>query len=208
MHPLEIPVYLQIWDDQEKCYHQGKKTNSYRLVPCGKCIACRERLQADWIFRLKQEQRSSKQCLFVTFTYDPDHVHFTPSGFTTCCKRDIQLYIKRLRKALPARSLRYLVCSEYGSTTLRAHYHALLFNYSDLDIRDIVEGCWELGFVSIGTVTDSSIAYTTKYIFKNGKCPSDAEKPFALYSTRPALGQPYVEDQAVQRFHDNHPYVG
>lgn len=186
------PIYVR-----NKNFVRGESmTDMYKLVPCGKCVVCRQKNQKDWIFRLQAEQHNCPQCIFVTYTYDDDHVRLK-NGVPTVCKRDMQLYLKRLRKRFPAGTLRYFLVSEYGSKTHRPHYHAILFNYSNLDLRDFVDLDWQNGFVDIGTVTDASIAYTLKYCLKGSEVPPGAENTFTLSSRRPGIGFCYLEDSAT-----------
>lgn len=44
--------------------------------------------------------------------------------------RPFQLFMKRLRKKLHGRTVRYLMCGEYGEHTHRPHYHVILFGFS------------------------------------------------------------------------------
>ena len=93
------------------------------VVPCGKCPACLANQRSEWIFRLQQEYLVSSFSIFVTLTYDDEHV---PLDFSVN-KRDVQLFHKRLRKHFPSADLRYYLVSEYGDHTFRPHYHGLYF---------------------------------------------------------------------------------
>ena len=79
-----------------------KKGQSHYLedvkVGCGKCPACKIRRVQDWVFRLRQEEKSSFSSYFVTLTYGPMYIPITKNGFMTLVKKDLQLYFKRLRK--------------------------------------------------------------------------------------------------------------
>ena len=44
-------------------------------APCGQCINCKQRLRTQWAFRLEQEQKRSNSCLFITLTYDDEHLY-------------------------------------------------------------------------------------------------------------------------------------
>lgn len=50
-----------------------------RYVPCGACPECLAQRQNDWFVRsyqqLRATQASGGKCLFLTFTYDEEHVH-------------------------------------------------------------------------------------------------------------------------------------
>jgi hypothetical protein len=54
--------------------------------------------------------------------------------FASCCKKDIQNFLKRLRFNIAklygkeeSKRIRYYIASEYGPTTLRPHYHGIIF---------------------------------------------------------------------------------
>lgn len=207
LHPLEVPIKVN-----------GVKTNSYQVVPCGRCLACKEKRQQEWIFRLEEEFKRAKFSYFVTFTYDNDHPPIKPYpnlAFREDCletyvlsvnKRDPQTYLKRLRKRLPAGSLRYFLVSEYGSKTHRPHYHGIFFYSGEFDIADLFSLDWHHGFIQVGSVTTASITYTTKYLFKESYVPPYAEKCFALSSKRPAIGLCYLQDNTSE-YHVTHPYL-
>ena len=77
---------------------------------------------------------------FVTLTYsdegiahldrciDPETGEIGAGPLRSLNKRDIQLFMKRLRKRTGAK-IRYLQCGEYGSKTQRPHHHVLLFGF-------------------------------------------------------------------------------
>lgn len=208
LHPLEVPVYAD-----------GKKTRQFHLVPCGKCYACCRTRQLDWMFRLNLERKKCVECVFLTLTYDDSNVPTVTDPASgslsqTLRKEDLQKYFKRLRKRYPPKSIRYLACGEYGSRTLRPHYHAIIFRNSvdgepepDFKLEESVQMDWPFGFVSVGSVTDASIAYTTKYCLKEGSVPPGGSPTFSLMSTKPALGSSYVEDDKFVNFHLDHPFV-
>ena len=68
----------------------------------------------------------SSSAYFVTLTYDNNHVPISEHGFPTLCKRDFQLFMKRLRFNTGVK-IKYYVAGEYGSTNHRPHYHAVIF---------------------------------------------------------------------------------
>jgi len=171
----------------------------YLPVPCGKCPPCVQRRANGWIFRLLQQDKVSNTAAFVTLTYDTTHVPISKRGFMTLCKRDFQLFMKRLRKLHPKDSkLKYYAVGEYGSKTFRPHYHAIIF---DLD-KNLVPDAWTLGDVHIGDVSGASVAYTTKYLSKGKIIPvhsnDDRVPEFSLMSKK--LGINYLSD-AVIKYH-------
>lgn len=160
------------------------------LVPCGKCEACLSRKRQDWYFRLKQELKQHVSSHFITLTYDEEHL--PPDGCVK--KRDCQLFMKRLRKAIEPYKVRYFLCSEYGPTTFRPHYHLILFGFPDsMNLDDVLHNTWKNGFVTIGTVTDASINYVCKYCITKSLELDGKDPVFALMSTKPALGSKYVD---------------
>ena len=96
---------------------------------------------------------------FLTLTYDDENL--PPGG--QLVKRDLQLFIKRLRKAYGA--LRYFAVGEYGDLSLRPHYHAALYGL-DREEFPLIERCWGKGRVSVDDLTVQSAAYICGYVVK------------------------------------------
>lgn len=134
------------------------------VVPCGKCIACRIAKVRDWSVRLLDESSYWDQSSFVTLTYSDDTVPVTNCGKATLIKSDLQKFFKRLRKALPY-PIKYFACGEYGPTTRRPHYHAIVFGLDPNDI-DIVRKEWPSGFVVVDAVNIERIKYVCGYVEK------------------------------------------
>lgn len=103
--------------------------------------------------------------------------------------RDLQLFMKRFRKALGHNRVRFFACGEYGGDGHRPHYHLLVFGYDfpdktlwkrsyagDLLYRsEFLEKVWPFGHAWIGTVTMQSINYVARYIVKkvNGEAKEE-----------------------------------
>lgn len=176
----------------------------YIPVPCRKCPPCLSKRSGGWIFRLLQQDKVSDSSLFVTLTYEnaaftKESGRLTPKGFMTLYKRDFQLFMKRLRKITPTDViLKYFAVGEYGSTTYRPHYHAIIFNSN----RENIEKSWQLGSVHCDIVNGNTVAYTTKYMHKGKLIPvhqnDDRIPEFQLISK--GLGLSYINDDTV-RFH-------
>lgn len=129
-------------------------------LPCGGCIGCRTAQARAWAVRCQLELQQHSKAAFATLTYDDEHLPVTLS------KRHLQLFIKRARKALGrARSLRFFASGEYGETTQRPHYHALLYGLDERD-QDLVHSVWKAGHTSISNVTPGRIAYCAGYTSK------------------------------------------
>lgn len=181
-------------------------------MPCGKCLACLGRRRDEWAFRLGVEERYSSSSFFLTLTYSDDNVPEAWSDRHGCMlpifsKRDVQLFLKRLRKKRPHDNLRYFCVSEYGGQFGRPHYHMILFNAvgTQADIHEDCLRAWDLGIVHIGSVTDASIKYVCKYClaYEDEYKSETPDKPFMLCSRRPGLGYHYINDSTRARFGRN-----
>lgn len=155
------------------------KWQRFIQVPCGKCDECRISHAKEWgvrcmcqLMSMTEEQRNNSY--FVTLTYDEKHNPFRLK------QRDMQLFIKRLRKYFTGVKIKYFYCGEYGTQTLRPHYHMILFNcpLTQLNYRtknfngDLLwespelSQLWGKGFVVVGNVTLKSASYTARYCLK------------------------------------------
>jgi len=187
------------------------------LVPCGKCAFCLATKRSDWALRLHYESRRHVVKKFVTLTYADCHLHWS-GGCSQLCKRDLQLYFKRLRKA--GAQIRYYAVGEYGGLKHRPHYHMILFNaplefiigkkwanLAKTDTQTFLNGkfhfstdFWPYGTITVGQVSFASINYTLKYISKDsGRIPihnrDDREKEFAIMSK--GLGANYPNEKTI-----------
>lgn len=174
-------------------FRKQVETNIYEL-PCGKCPYCYKRRISNWSFRLMQEERVSLSSFFITLTYDTENIKLTKNGFMNLDKRDVQLFIKRLRKKNGLK-LKYYLCGEYGGKTERPHYHILLFNAQ----IETIQPAWNLGQIHYGMVSEASVGYTLKYMSKISKIPKhqndDRQKEFALMSK--GLGKNYLTKNII-----------
>jgi len=151
------------------------------VYKCGKCSQCHVTYLQHWTFRLQREM-AGKSALFLTLTYDYYHLPLNKGKFTLR-KSDYQNFLKRLRKALPDRVLKYVVCGEYGSQNNRPHYHMILIGVSLNDVKAI-NTAWGNGLVHFGKAQPASIAYTFKYSVKGAIKPLHylQQKPFVSMS--------------------------
>lgn len=188
------------------------RTYSHDVVPCGTCATCLSRKRNAWSFRLTQESKVSTSAYFITLTYSDENLRLcSNSAHPTLSKRDCQLFFKRLRKFLGESRIRYFITGEYGGETLRPHYHLLLFNspssHSGIALQDYIDSCWRLGHIHIGSVTEASIAYVTKYVITPPFFPEGCEPPFSLKSSRPGLGSNYLDTHPKSPCGDDRYYV-
>lgn len=171
----------------------------YDVIPCGQCIGCRLEHSRQWADRCMIEASQHKFNWWLTLTYDDDHL---PSGTYlndetgetgishSLNKRDVQLFIKRLRNA--GFHFKYFGCGEYGDFSSRPHYHLLIFS-DNMQLHDLtfykragdyllynsdtISDFWRvqkpkgqpverLGFVVVAQVSYKSCAYTARYVCK------------------------------------------
>lgn len=200
LYPKTIPV-LRVGSD-----HYEPVT-----VACGKCLECLQQKSNEWAHRIVDECKQHEQNCFITLTYNNEHLPLNGS----LVKRDLQLFIKRLRKHLEPVKIRVFYCGEYGKKHLRPHYHIIVFGWYPDDAifweRDkkgtllyrspVVERLWSIeekkdgkkvyipiGFSSIGNVTIDTAKYCAKYLQKLQKVPKELVQPFTGQSNRPGIG--------------------
>jgi hypothetical protein len=128
-----------------------------------------------WATRLQHELTQHDRSCFATLTYSPE---FLPEG-GTLNHRDVQLFLKRLRKEIKT-PIRYFVAGEYGDKTQRPHYHIIIYGYDfpDKTVSAIGKGghhrysslaltrIWGMGNCDLGTVTPQSMGYVAYYNVK------------------------------------------
>lgn len=153
-------------------------------VPCGQCLGCRIDRSREWALRCVHESRFHKQNSFITLTYDDEHLPIDGS----LDKTHLQKFFKRLRKKLG--QFRYFSCGEYGDTSSRPHYHAIIFGVDFSEDRqqvsknkqgnilyssETLSQAWGMGNCWIGNFTYQTAAYTARYVMKKqiGKNGSD-----------------------------------
>lgn len=187
-------------------------------LPCGQCIGCRLERSRQWAMRCMHEKRMHGASAFLTLTYSDGNI----PELGSLSKRDLQLFMKRLRKKMGA-GIRFFACGEYGETTLRPHYHVLLLNACFTDMKKYsarsensmyvsaeLDGLWTNGCSLIGEVTFDSCAYVARYCLKKvtGKGAADhymgREPEFTVMSRRPGIGYSYYEKYRDEAYkHDS-----
>lgn len=196
-----------------KCYSpmsiprpNGTGSTDRITIPCNKCVACLSRKRTQMAFRLAQELKVANSAHFITLTYAPEYLRYDDNGNPSVNKRDVQLFLKRLRKTTKNK-LRYYLTAEYGEKTLRPHYHMILFNldYDLITVNKKVESSWQLGQIDIGTVTPKSINYVTKYVFKKSSTPNYLSGVFNLMSRNPGIGAHYLKSHSNYHAGDQEP---
>jgi len=190
---------------------------------CGQCIGCRIERSRQWAVRCVHESQMHDESCFITLTYDDD---FLPYG-ASLHKPDYQNFLKRLRKK---HSVRFFLGAEYGDTTQRPHYHAILFGWRPDDPELFSESAdgirlytsptltrlWGMGHATFGDATFDSAAYCAGYTRK--KITGDqASTHYAVYdpdtgeiferlpefgqmSLRPGIGKTWLDRYGVDAY--------
>lgn len=183
-------------------------------LPCGKCLGCRSARALQWAHRCGHEAAQWPHNTFLTLTYADENL--PENGWLR--PRDLQLFIKRLRKRADGdrraihrdgrSGVRYLACGEYGDTNGRPHYHLQLFNCGfdgqqkvgpDLYECDTLRELWPDGLARFGPATAASANYIAQYTLKK-QGAGDFDKdgvwrpaPFLRMSLKPAIGTEWLK---------------
>lgn len=170
-------------------------------VRCGKCSPCLRSRASQWTIRMTEELKRSKNNYFVTLTLSDENLTWG-SEHPSLVRRDVQLFMKRLRK-LMINKVKFYAVGEYGSQTYRPHYHLIIFNTGIQDKDDFewnVLKAWDKGLIHIGYVTEASIRYVAGYLEKdhNGnKVIENVQREFNQMSK--GIGEYYVNN--AKKYH-------
>ena len=139
---------------------------------CGCCMCCLRRRALEMSFRFAREyyfnRKNNPKWKVYRFdlTYAPEHVKHTWSNEMTLCERDVQLFLKRLRKNSGAK-IKFVYGAEYSPVKKRPHYHFVVqTDLSLMDLREMLELSWRLGFVEKTeevVYISSCVNYALKY---------------------------------------------
>lgn len=179
---------------------------------CGQCLPCRHVRARIWAHRIMLEANDHATSVFATLTYSDENLPLDGSLQPSHSRN----FLKRLRKTLEPQRIRYFLVGEYGDTTQRPHYHAVLFNYPScrngettnwrLDKSccyacNIIRDAWDLGSIHLGDLTPKSASYVSGYVTKkltskkqdklHGRIPE-----FNRMSNRPGIGANFMWDVA------------
>lgn len=166
---------------------------------CGCCPECLAKRARQWSLRAAMQAKVSLSCM-VTLTYDQyvrnakGEIIGEQLVLRHVAKRDVQLFVKRLRKHFKDQKIKYLITAEYGKRTGRPHYHALLFGVdfsdrvfckkskrgNDIYRSATLEKIWKNGICTVDAVNVSAkvARYCTKYCAKDGR----SSDTFMLFS--------------------------
>lgn len=158
-------------------------------VPCGQCMSCRVNKRRLWTHRLMLEELCHEHSCFVTLTYEdmPKDKSLDPVHFRN--------WMKRLRRRIEPKRVRFFGVGEYGDRTERPHYHAALFGLGVDDFVSLGTESWKFGFMHVGELNQKSAGYVCGYTTKKMTAKDDRRlngrhPEFARMSTRPGIGVP------------------
>lgn len=173
--------------------YEGHKLGLTELkLPCGKCPECQKDYYTQWATRGSRELQRWPISLFITLTYDDDHLPEDRS----LNKKHVQDFIKRVKKhaqSTKENPVRQIYCGEYGTQTSRPHYHVILFNFDLEDKKpfrrtdqgdtiyhsQVLRNLWPFGNSEFGIAKPGAIAYLFKYILKK-KTRKEKKNPLEL----------------------------
>lgn len=213
----------------------GVKANqNYGLmpIPCGHCYGCRSDQRLQWTIRNTHEASLHQDTTFLTLTIDDEHLPWHGS----LDRALLQNFLKRLRHECnrvhnptyrnsrpntisnAETRIRFFACGEYGTTTKRAHYHALLYNMwprdaqvygADTYTSSTMSELWKEGSHQFSRVNPDRIAYVCGYTVKKMGTIRDRtaygvvdpetgeyferQPEFAVMSRRPGIGAGWFE---------------
>lgn len=187
----------KIWSKPYK-NDNGKFVRQLLNVKCGKCVECLKSQSKEWAFRLALESKNHSSSIFLTLTYNKENL--PKDG--ELCKRDVQLFLKRLRSKISPLKIRFFCCGEYGSRGNRPHYHLCIFGFAPDDsikkfTRDgvdyftssFLEKIWQKGFILFSMdITPKNAIYCAKYMQKLNSIKNKVVKPYICMSNRPGIG--------------------
>lgn len=148
LQPLGIPKSSDDPSKQKYVFLPYEKASQDMLVnseayglikiPCGKCLGCRLDYSRAWADRMMLELETEKKGIFVTLTYNDEHIPvYEHDGQPVCYtlnKADCQLFMKNLRRCYDGHDgrdpikIRFFAAGEYGPTgTHRPHMHLIVF---------------------------------------------------------------------------------
>lgn len=199
------------------CYDDKGNLYPFKIdIPCGQCVGCRLEYSRQWAIRCVLESLQYEHNYFVTLTYNPENLPqkenyvvdydtgeagekfysapLVPEHLTTFMK-DLRRHFEYHYNHI---GIRFFACGEYGSQSMRPHFHLILFNcpIPDLDFfkssfngdvyytSKILEEIWSekvgkdengktiykpRGFVLVTNCNFETCSYVARYMLKKQK---------------------------------------
>lgn len=147
-------------------------------IPCNNCMGCKLERSRQWAVRMQHESKLYEENCFLTLTYSNEAI---PSDYSLDL-RHVQLFIKKLRKSLQPKLIRFYACGEYGPDKGRPHYHLIIFNHQFPDKKffkminqkphytsQLLTNLWSHGFATTADFSFQAAAYVARYVTKKIK---------------------------------------
>lgn len=217
-----LPMYLHKFNRTKNGLRhtelkKPKNMGDYDTIytPCGKCLDCRLKQSLEVGIRCQHELALCKnEGMFLTITVDDEHMQeiFPRKNLQ---RKPIQLFNKKLRRKYKGvyplggkYPIRILYSAEYGETTGRPYYHAIIFNFKFDDLKllnkskssgeqlytsEKAQELWPYGQITIGEANSKTGQYVGGYVAKGyhqlqSGALRNKKKPFIQFPNRPALG--------------------
>lgn len=194
---------------------EGNEEHMPIEIACGQCIGCRISSSREWALRICHEG-ANVPCTAIALTYNDENLPYRAT-LTRGEKSDFTLFMKRLRKSLEPKKIRFFQCGEYGDIDQRPHHHAILFNHEFPDKEFLktkdgnpvyysktLEKIWGKGFCSISDFCFETAAYIARYCVK--KVTGDrAAEHYVRYDTE-TDEMYYLEPEYITM--STHPGIG
>jgi hypothetical protein len=233
-------------ESAEKKLLRKIKEEKCTLIPCGHCAACKLTASSSWANRMEMELPYHENAWFVTLTYNDENIpyRYTWDNGTgeivtenySLNYDDLTKFWKRLRRYIDYNienykgNLMYYAAGEYGSTTHRPHYHAIIYDLpiEKDDLKEYkrragavyyncewLEKVWGLGYVVIAPAEWKAMAYTARYTTKKvyGKEGKEFYENLGILpednrmSLKPAIGAKYYYDHAEEIYKKDQIYL-
>lgn len=162
--------------------------SAYQLVPCGKCVGCLKHKTSATVGMLIAESQSfNGHAYFVTLTIDECHSD-------NCVHKDhLNSLINAINKSNKRKGTdyKYYITSEYGSHTLRPHYHGIFFGFKNMETLGMfLDKYWSFGHITLSDTNPARFNYTANaHINKCSQVPivdwydEDSGEVFSLPAT-------------------------
>lgn len=203
-------------------FHAVPNSNTIRL-PCQQCWRCRLEYSRQWAVRILHESKMHLENDYITLTYAEEHL--PENGILNY--RHFQAFLRRTRKHLKPKKIRFYAAGEYGEKTQRPHFHAIIFGHSFTEKSPLgkspsgfplyrsaqLEKLWPWGHSSTGEVTFETAAYVARYVMKkiNGDAQYEhytrtnketgeiylATKEMSHMSLKPGIGKTWLDQNAA-----------
>lgn len=159
-----------------------------QAFPCGRCMPCLVRKKREWTHRLMLERSLHTDACMVTLTYSDEHL--PPGG--TVDPAHLRGFLNRLRDYIYPVRFRYFGVGEYGTKSMRPHYHIALFGLPMTE-HQLYFDRWGKGGIHVGDLSPESAGYICGYVTKKMTKKDDSRlegrhPEFTRMSLKPGIG--------------------